>query len=87
MSFSSHGSYYILICNGPDPTTVTIYDALHRPVKILEGNQQLRSTLSKRLTPLQVDFNVTVNGYDSKVRLLLPPDFNETKTYPMLVRV
>lgn len=47
----------------------------------------VRQLLSYRLMPQQRDFNVSVNGYDSRVRLLLPPNFDENKLYPLLVYV
>lgn len=86
-SFSSRRSYYSLVCSGPDPTTVTINDEKHRPVLTWNLNPVSRMLLSRRLLPQRKDFNVTVNGYDCKVRLLLPPDFDESKSYSLLVFV
>lgn len=86
-SFSSQRSYYSLICSGPDLTTVTINDENHQPVLTWNTNEKTRKLLSQRLAPQQKDFNITVNGYDSRVRLLLPPDFDENKSYPLLVFV
>jgi len=39
------------------------------------------------LMPQQKDFNVTVNGYNARVRLFLPPDFDKNESYPLLVYV
>uniref|UniRef100_A0A348G603 Venom dipeptidyl peptidase 4 n=1 Tax=Odontomachus monticola TaxID=613454 RepID=A0A348G603_ODOMO len=86
-SFSSDMSHYALICTGPDLLAVTIHDASYRQIMTWQGNELIRNMLSYRLMPLQKDFNVTVNGYDSRVRLLLPPDFDETNSYPLLVYV
>ncbi|XP_032666841.1 venom dipeptidyl peptidase 4-like isoform X2 [Odontomachus brunneus] len=88
-SFSSYMSHYALICTGPDLLTVRVHDvdADHRRMMTWEDNWLTRSMLSYRLMPLQKDFNVTVNGYNVRVRLLLPPDFDEKKSYPMLVNV
>ncbi|KYN43954.1 Venom dipeptidyl peptidase 4 [Trachymyrmex septentrionalis] len=86
-SFSSWRSYYAFICSGPDPATVTINDNNHQSVLIWNTNQDTRARLSRRLMPQQKDFNVTVNGYDCRVRLFLPPDFDESKSYPMMVFV
>ncbi|XP_011154777.2 venom dipeptidyl peptidase 4 isoform X1 [Harpegnathos saltator] len=87
-SFSSRMSHYALICLGPDPLTVTIHDTEdNRQIMTWQGNNLIRSMLSLRLMPLQKNFNVTVNGYDCRVRLFLPPDFDETQSYPMLVYV
>ncbi|XP_014479089.1 PREDICTED: venom dipeptidyl peptidase 4 isoform X2 [Dinoponera quadriceps] len=86
-SFSSRMSHYALSCSGPDLLAVTIHDENHRRITTWEDNKLIRDMLSKKLMPLQRDFNVTVNGYDSRVRLFLPPDFDETESYPMLVYV
>ncbi|XP_071555267.1 venom dipeptidyl peptidase 4 [Temnothorax nylanderi] len=86
-SFSSQRSFYALTCAGPDPTTVTIYDENHQPVSTWTNNDLSRKLLSRKLMPKQKDFNITVNGYDCRVRLLLPPDFDENKSYPLLVFV
>ncbi|KYN10654.1 Venom dipeptidyl peptidase 4 [Trachymyrmex cornetzi] len=86
-SFSSSRSYYAFTCSGPDPATVTINDNNHQPVLTWNTNQATRTLLSRRLMPQQRNFNITVNGYDCKVRLLLPPDFDESKLYPMMVYV
>ncbi|XP_029160277.1 venom dipeptidyl peptidase 4-like, partial [Nylanderia fulva] len=86
-SFSSLRSYYALTCSGPDPSTVIINDENHQPVLTWNCNPSIRKLLSRRLMPQQRDFNVTVNGYDSRVRLLLPPDFDENKSYPLLVYI
>lgn len=40
------------------------------------------------LQPLIKDVKVNIsNGYTADVRLLLPPNFDETKKYPMVVEV
>lgn len=86
-SFSKLKSYYALTCSGPDPPTTIIYNENHQPILTWKSNLMIRELLSRRLIPQQRDFNVTVNGYDSRVRLLLPPDFDENKSYPLLVYV
>ncbi|XP_018402470.1 PREDICTED: venom dipeptidyl peptidase 4-like [Cyphomyrmex costatus] len=86
-SFSRQRSYYALTCSGPDPITVTINDNNHQPVLTWNTNKLVRILLSRRLMPQQRNFNITVNGYDCKVRLLLPPDFDESKSYPLMLFV
>jgi len=86
-SFSKLSSYYDLICLGPDPATAGIYNNDHQFVLSWTDNEILREMLTERLIPQQRDFNITVNGYDSRVRLFLPHDFNENESYPLLVYV
>ncbi|KAM0733934.1 Venom dipeptidyl peptidase 4 [Formica fusca] len=86
-SFSRLRSYYALTCSGPDPATITIMDRNHQPILIWKTNLLIRQLLSQRLMPQQRNFNISVNGYDSRVRLLLPPNFDENKSYPLLVNI
>jgi len=86
-SFSRLWSYYALTCLGPDPATVRIYNNDHQVVLNWTNNAMVRELLTERLIPQRRDFNITVNGYDSRVRLLLPHDFNENESYPLLVHV
>ncbi|XP_011871066.1 PREDICTED: venom dipeptidyl peptidase 4-like [Vollenhovia emeryi] len=86
-SFSTQRSYYAVTCSGPDPTTVEIYNKNHQSVSTWNTNMRVRELLSERLVPQQRNYTITVNGYDCRVKLLLPPDFDENKVYPMLVYV
>ncbi|XP_076290465.1 venom dipeptidyl peptidase 4 [Lasioglossum baleicum] len=86
-SFSSNASYYVVSCTGPNPTFVVVFDSSQNPLYSWEENRSLRRKLATRLQPLIQNLNVRVNGYDSKVRLYLPPDFDQTKSYPLLINV
>ncbi|XP_015435502.1 PREDICTED: venom dipeptidyl peptidase 4 [Dufourea novaeangliae] len=85
--FSSDCSYYVLACAGPDPTTVSIFDAERRLLYSWENNRSLRRRLLARTQPRVMNLDVRANGYDSKVRLYLPPDFDERNSYPLLINV
>ncbi|XP_076167071.1 venom dipeptidyl peptidase 4 [Ptiloglossa arizonensis] len=85
--FSTDSSYYVLNCAGPDPPTVMIFDADHRLLYSWEENRSLRRRLAARKQPRVKNFDVRVNGYDSNVRLYLPPDFDDKKSYPLLINV
>lgn len=86
--FSKDKSYYALVCYGPDPPVVKIVNAINQhEIYFWERNERLRKKLAHRLQPLQRDFYITANNYSAKVRLLLPPDFDENKKYPMIVKV
>ncbi|XP_043501996.1 venom dipeptidyl peptidase 4 isoform X1 [Polistes fuscatus] len=87
VSFSPLRSYYVLICQGPDPTIIDIFNSNHRKVYSWENNLLLRRKLARRELPIVKDLYVRANGYDSKVRLFLPHNFDESKSYPMLVNV
>ncbi|XP_076242870.1 venom dipeptidyl peptidase 4 isoform X2 [Calliopsis andreniformis] len=85
--FSSDSSYYVLTCSGPDPTTTAIFDANHELLYSWEDNQILRRKLTRRKQPMVENLRIKVNGYNSNVRLYLPPDFDERKSYPLLINV
>ncbi|XP_046425716.1 venom dipeptidyl peptidase 4-like [Neodiprion fabricii] len=87
-SFSSDFSHYVVTCSGPDPVTVRVYNSSHEQVLSWQENETLRAKISLVLKPVIKDFYVTVNGYNAKVRLRLPPQLDESDTdtkYPMLV--
>nr|XP_031850173.1 venom dipeptidyl peptidase 4 [Nomia melanderi] len=86
-SFSSDNSYYVIACAGPDPMFVRIFDVYHTPLYSWEENQALRRKLATRSHPRIYNLDVKVNGYKSKVRLYLPPDFDDRKKYPLLINV
>lgn len=85
--FSPDSSYYVLACSGPDPTTISIFDADHRQLYTWEENLSLRRKLASRAQPLVKNLYVKANGYNSTVRLYLPHDFDERKSYPLLINV
>ncbi|KAK2581827.1 hypothetical protein KPH14_002294 [Odynerus spinipes] len=85
--FSLLRSYYVLTCQGPDPVSVSIFNSDHQKVYTWQDNLSLRSKLAERELPLVKNLHVRVNGYESKVKLFLPHNFDETKSYPMLVNV
>ncbi|XP_043264684.1 venom dipeptidyl peptidase 4 [Colletes gigas] len=86
--FSDDSSHYTLNCAGPDPSTVMIFDtASHRLLYTWERNRSLRQKLATRMQPLIKNLQIRVNGYDCNVRLYLPHDFDDRKSYPLLINV
>ncbi|OAD60840.1 Venom dipeptidyl peptidase 4 [Eufriesea mexicana] len=85
--FSTESSNYALSCSGPDPLFITIMNSNHQLLLTWEENQSLRQKLATRSQPLVKNFYVDANGYSNKVKLYLPPDFDENKSYPLLINV
>lgn len=85
--FSPNASYYALACTGPNPTFIVIFDAYQNSLYTWEDNRSLRRKLASRRQPRVKNLDVRMNGYDSKVRLYLPPDFDHKKSYPLLINV
>lgn len=53
-----------------------------------QNNSALRERLSTKLIPTTRDMEVDIpGGFKAKVRLYLPPDFNENMKYPLLIDV
>jgi len=53
-------------------------------------NANVREALSKKAVPLTREYEVPVgdnNKFTARARLYLPPDFDETKKYPLLISV
>ncbi|XP_043288116.1 venom dipeptidyl peptidase 4-like [Venturia canescens] len=87
VSFSKDASNYALLCLGPDPPTVEIYNDEHKKTHTWENNEILREKLKKRSSVSIKIVDIPVNGYTSKAKMILPPGFNESQKYPMIVQV
>lgn len=87
VSFSTDFSHYALTCSGPDPSVIIIYDLEGRENFVWNANMDLREMLKGKLMPKIRDEVVNANGFDARVRLLMPPDFDPAKKYPLLLNV
>ncbi|KAF5289053.1 hypothetical protein FQA39_LY03932 [Lamprigera yunnana] len=88
--FSRQYSYYAEICTGPGPKIIHIKNLENFHLYEWENNSNLRTRLSKKLSPIQKVLEVSLyDGFTAHVRLLLPPQFNEEAEvqYPLLVHV
>ncbi|XP_034176529.2 venom dipeptidyl peptidase 4 isoform X2 [Osmia lignaria lignaria] len=82
--FSTSASNYALSCSGPDPLTVRIFNANHKFLYPWEENRYLRGKLARRLRPI---VKMLVAKGETRVKLVLPADFDESKSYPLLINV
>ncbi|OXU21775.1 hypothetical protein TSAR_010761 [Trichomalopsis sarcophagae] len=87
VAFSKDFSNYVLTCSGPDPATVRIYDLEGKELFTWADSRVLRLMIANRVLPQQRNLEVESNGFNARVRLLLPQDFDPAKKYPMLVNV
>jgi len=88
--FSSDHSFYAMSCDGPHVPQVYMYETNpNRRMDILVDNAKLSSDLALKSLPKVSNLDIPVaNGkYMAKVRLYLPPDFSETKQYPLVINV
>ncbi|XP_030377512.1 venom dipeptidyl peptidase 4 [Scaptodrosophila lebanonensis] len=88
-SFSKDYSYYTILCSGPNPTYSRIYSASTQAlVSDWEPNTAYRVKLEAKLRPSYRFLNVTLaDGSIGYAKLALPPNFDESKKYPLLVLV
>uniref|UniRef100_A0A7N6AKR2 Uncharacterized protein n=1 Tax=Anabas testudineus TaxID=64144 RepID=A0A7N6AKR2_ANATE len=80
--FSSDASYYRMDCYGQLPlhiSTSFLFDSLFSEISILEDNSALGNILS--------EFQMPKMQYDLWYQMMLPPNFKESKKYPLLIDV
>jgi len=88
--FSSDKSYYAMSCDGPHVPQVYLYQTNpNQRLLVLVDNAKLSADLSSKSLPKVSNLNIPVDGgkYQAKVRLYLPPDFSESKRYPLVINV
>jgi len=88
--FSKDSSFYAMSCDGPHVPQVYMYETNpNQRMDILVDNAKLSSDLALKSLPKVSNLDIPVaNGkYMAKVRLYLPPDFSEVKSYPLVINV
>lgn len=88
--FSHDKAYYAMSCNGPHVPQVYLYKTNpNSRLAILVDNAKLSSDLALKSLPKVSNLNIPVAGgkYQAKIRLYLPPDFTESKRYPLVINV
>ncbi|XP_027674902.1 dipeptidyl peptidase 4 [Chelonia mydas] len=87
-SFSSDAQYYLLNCYGPGlPTSMLSRSSDDHVIRILENNTDLDSTLKDIQMPSKRVDNISLNGYTLWYQMILPPHFDSSKKYPLLLDV
>ncbi|KAK7893446.1 hypothetical protein WMY93_022598 [Mugilogobius chulae] len=83
---SSNASYYRLSCNGPGipKHSLMTKGGLRLP---LEDNTQFESDVSGIQMPTAQHGTIKIDGFDLWYKMLLPPGFDKSKTYPLLIDV
>ena len=87
-SFSSQGGYYVLSYVGPEIPRQEVYllEDSKKPIKILQNNSVLGRKLSKYSLPQSRWTTIKhPEGFELNVLETLPPDFDATKKYPLLL--
>uniref|UniRef100_A0A1L8EG47 Venom dipeptidyl peptidase 4 n=1 Tax=Haematobia irritans TaxID=7368 RepID=A0A1L8EG47_HAEIR len=88
-AFSKGFSYYTVTCSGPNPSyTKVIETKTNQAIKDWELNTAFRDRLETKLRPTIQYMNVTLDdGFTGFAKLMLPPNLDKNKKYPMIVYV
>ncbi|KAK2856749.1 hypothetical protein Q5P01_005484 [Channa striata] len=85
--FSHNASFFRMSCSGPDIPYYSIKDNGNREKKVLENNMEFRSLISGIQMPTMRRGTISLGGYDLWYQMFLPPGFDESKKYPLLIDV
>lgn len=90
VAMSEEGSYFIMNCLGPG----TPYSCIHRTstngmVMVYDDNHKVEQRMKDVELPTIQHMEVAISGSELKaqVKMYLPPEFDPTRQYPMLVYI
>ncbi|XP_014407942.1 dipeptidyl peptidase 4 isoform X1 [Camelus dromedarius] len=87
-SFSKEAKYYQLRCSGPGLPLYTLHSSSSdKELRVLENNSALENMLQEVQMPTKkLDF---INMHETKFwyQMILPPHFDKSKKYPLLIDV
>ncbi|KAF3706384.1 Dipeptidyl peptidase 4 [Channa argus] len=84
--FSHNASYFRMSCSGPDIPYYSIHSRIGE-VKVLENNNEFKSLISNIQMPTMRRGSIRLGGYNLWYQMFLPPGFDESKKYPLLIDV
>ncbi|XP_071320716.1 dipeptidyl peptidase 4-like [Trachinotus anak] len=86
--FSHNGSFYRMSCSGPGVPYHSIVDNRdNKELKALEDNNAFSNLISGIQMPTMRRGTIKVAGYNLWYQMFLPPGFDESKKYPLLIDV
>ncbi|XP_058508449.1 dipeptidyl peptidase 4 isoform X2 [Solea solea] len=86
--FSHNASYYRMSCSGPGIPYHSLMDTQkNTELKALENNSAFSGLISDIQMPTMLRDKIRVAGYDLWFQMVLPPGFDESKKYPLLIDV
>nr|AXB27022.1 dipeptidyl peptidase IV [Carollia perspicillata] len=87
-SFSKEGKYYQLRCSGPGLPLYTLHSSSNdTELRVLEDNSALKKMLEDVQMPKKELNFLTLNGTKFWYQMILPPNFDKSKKYPLLLDV
>ncbi|KAG8432370.1 hypothetical protein GDO86_016852 [Hymenochirus boettgeri] len=86
--FSKNSNYYALNCLGPGIPVYTVYNSSNdNEIQILETNEDLQQLLKDVQMPTTENKTLVIDGLEMWYQMTLPPNFDKTKKYPLLIDV
>ncbi|XP_028662234.2 dipeptidyl peptidase 4 [Erpetoichthys calabaricus] len=85
--FSKNATYYRMDCSGPGIPIYTLNDNTGKELRILEENKELEEILKDIQMPTVKQGNIQVAGFKLWYQMTLPPSFDKSKKYPLLIDV
>ncbi|XP_012705056.2 dipeptidyl peptidase 4 [Fundulus heteroclitus] len=87
-SFSHNASYYRFSCSGPRIPLYSLMDTRsNKEIRILEDNKVFEDQISPTLMPTMRRESISLYNYNLWYQMYLPPNFDESKKYPLLIDV
>ncbi|KAL2076293.1 hypothetical protein ACEWY4_023303 [Coilia grayii] len=85
--FSRNSSYVRMDCYGPGVPLFALLDNEGTEIEVLEDNSKLQSILSEFHMPTIRRGTLKLAGFDLWYQMMLPPNFDKSKKYPLLIYV
>ncbi|MEQ2264875.1 hypothetical protein XENORESO_021230 [Xenotaenia resolanae] len=86
--FSHNASYYGFSCSGPRiPQYYLMETRSNKQIKHLEDNKVFEGEISQIQIPTMRRGTIKLHSYNLWYQMHLPPDFDESKKYPLLIDV
>ncbi|XP_062821289.1 dipeptidyl peptidase 4 isoform X2 [Anolis carolinensis] len=86
--FSTNARYYKLNCNGPGlPYFTLLNSTTDQVIKVLENNVDFENFLKDIQMPSKILKTISLHGENFWYQMILPPHFDESKKYPLLIDV
>ncbi|XP_060923121.1 dipeptidyl peptidase 4-like [Limanda limanda] len=87
--FSHNASFYRMSCSGPGIPYHSLMDNRNnkKEMKVLQDNRAFSCLISDIRMPSMRRASIKLYGFDLWFQMFLPPDFDESKKYPLLIDV